>query len=178
MSKNSEKEFLFTDKYVRVAAVAGGLVLLDLLIKYWIQTTLSLHEEIPIIDGVFNINYVHNLGAAFGFMSGSSPNVRKIFLFGATAIAVFVILRILKRNSISQKMENVALSLILGGALGNAFNRLYLGYVIDFLHFHWRDLYHFPSFNIADIAICTGVGLLLIHQAISSQSQRHVLSMK
>jgi signal peptidase II len=178
MSKNCEKEFLFTDKYVRVAAIAGGIVLLDLLIKYWIQATLSLYEEIPIIDGVFNVNYVHNLGAAFGFMSGSNPNVRKTFLYGATAIAVFVILLILKRNSISQRMENVALSLILGGALGNAFNRLYLGYVIDFLHFHWRDLYHFPSFNIADIAICMGVGLLLIHQAILSQSQRRVPSME
>ncbi|MBX9767492.1 MAG: signal peptidase II [Bdellovibrionales bacterium] len=162
-------------KYVQVAAIVGGVVFLDLLTKYWIQACLSLHEEIIIINGVFNINYAQNLGAAFGFMSGSSPSVRKIFLFGTAAIAIFVIFRMLKRNSVLQRVENIALSLILGGALGNVLNRMYLGYVVDFLHFHWRDLYHFPSFNIADVAICMGAGLLLIHQAISPPMKKYNL---
>jgi len=162
-------------KIALISTIVCVVVLTDITLKIWIQRSLDLYEEIPVISGFFNINYIHNFGAAFGFMSGTAPEVRKVFLFGITAIATFVILKMLKRNSISQILENIALSLILGGALGNALNRLYLGYVVDFLHFHWQERHHFPSFNVADIAICLGVGILLLQQFRTGRSisQRH-----
>lgn len=157
-------------KYRLVAAIAVMVLILDLVFKFWIQNALSLHQEIEVISGFFNINYVRNLGAAFGLMSGWGSQLRKVFFLVTTSSAVLVMLYLLKRNRPSQKIDNIALSLILGGALGNAVNRAYLGYVIDFLHFHWREQYHFPSFNFADVATCLGVGTILHHQFISERS--------
>ena len=154
-------------KYLFSSVIVVMVVLVDAVLKYSIQNSLALHEEISVIDGFFNINYIHNFGAAFGLMGGSSPQVRKLFFLVTTTAAIFVILILLKKNKISQQIENIGLSLILGGALGNALNRAHLGYVIDFIHFHWKNLYHFPSFNIADIAICFGVGVLTFHQFIA-----------
>ena len=63
----------------------------------------------------------------------------------------------IRNNSNTKRAENFALALILGGAIGNLANRLWLGYVTDFIDFHWRSIYHFPAFNVADVAICLGV---------------------
>ena len=160
-----------TRKYLLVAAVVMAVSMLDFVFKYWIQSSLSLHEEIEVVTGFFNINHIHNLGAAFGLMGESNSEIRKIFFLVTTSSAILVILYLLKRNKPSQRVENVALSLILGGALGNAANRAYLGYVIDFLHFHWQNQHHFPSFNFADVAICLGVGILLLHQFLAKRSR-------
>jgi len=141
------------------------LVLSTLFLDRWtksmIQSRFSLNQSISVIDDFFNITYVRNTGVAFGiFSSISSPS--KAFLLSAfTALAAVVVVVYSYRSPARDRLLQVALGFILGGALGNLYDRISYGYVIDFLEFYFRN-YHWPSFNIADSAISTGVVLLAI----------------
>jgi signal peptidase II len=103
---------------------------------------------------------VHNFGAAFSFLNNEGGWQRWGFTVFA-AIVSLVILVWIARLSTQQKLEGVALALILGGALGNLYDRVTLGYVVDFLDFHWSG-WHFPAFNIADSGICLGAFILIL----------------
>lgn len=149
-------------RYLALIGLVIAIVLFDLSIKALIQQNLNLHQELPLLKGFFNINYVQNMGAAFGLMSSADERFRILFFSVVITAAVLALLGMLRKSIAKSLYESVSLSLILGGALGNAINRLQLGYVVDFLHFHWRDIYHFPSFNLADISICIGVALFII----------------
>lgn len=135
--------------------IALVVFLLDQASKYWIATTFRIGQSRPIIPEVFHLTYVRNTGGAFGLFKGWVPLLVIISL-----VAIFVILRIaIMQRTVSprRRLGQVAISTILGGALGNLTDRLHLGYVIDFLDFRvW------PVFNVADIAITVGVGLLII----------------
>lgn len=117
---------------------------------------MHLYESIPLIPH-FSLTYVHNIGAAFSLFSGQ----RWILAVIAALISV-VILVMIYRNT-NRKGENIALSLILGGALGNLFDRIYHGYVIDFFDFYIGN-WHYPIFNVADCAICVGFVLFFLMQ--------------
>jgi signal peptidase II len=107
-----------------------------------------------------NFDLVHNDGAAFGFMQDQSG--WQLWIFVGIALAVSIgILMWLWRSSSMHPLTASALSLILGGALGNLYDRITTGYVIDFIDLHYND-YHWPSFNLADSAICIGLVLLLL----------------
>jgi len=108
----------------------------------------------------FNFTYVHNYGAAFSFLENAGGWQRWFFTAIAVVVSV-VILWWLKQSPRSQKMLPVAFAFILGGALGNVYDRLVHGYVIDFLDFYVNN-YHWPAFNIADSAIFIGAALLII----------------
>ena len=149
-------------KLTLVLTIVLLVVLLDVATKLMVATSMALGEEVPIINGFFNIDHLHNYGAAFGLMSGTTPLLRKLFLYGTNVAALALVSWMLVRNVSSMILDKIGLSLILGGAIANSMNRLYSGHVTDFLHFHWRGRHHFPSFNIADIAICVGVGLVLL----------------
>jgi signal peptidase II len=143
-----------------IALVAAVLVL-DRWSKWMIDTTLSLNQTVTVIDGLFNITYVPNTGIAFGILnSASMPAKRMLFSLFAAAAALGVVIYSL-RSPVSNRLLQVGLSLILAGALGNMYDRLAHGYVIDFLDFHFRS-YHWPSFNVADSALVAGVGLLAL----------------
>jgi signal peptidase II len=103
---------------------------------------------------------VHNFGAAFSFLNNEGGWQRWGFTIFA-AIVSLVILVWIARLSTQQKLEGVALALILGGALGNLYDRVTLGYVVDFLDFHWSGR-HFPAFNVADSGICLGAFILIL----------------
>ncbi|MDD3087397.1 MAG: signal peptidase II [Candidatus Omnitrophica bacterium] len=122
---------------------------LDQLTKLIVTANLTLQDSIPLIKGVFSLTLIHNRGAAFGIFK----NQLHIFIF-ISLIAVALIYSMLKNNK-SGKLYSLSLSLILAGALGNLLDRVFLGYVIDFLDFHiW------PVFNIADSAITCGTLIL------------------
>jgi signal peptidase II len=107
----------------------------------------------------FNLLYVHNTGAAFSFLSDASGWQRWLFAviaFGVCGLLTFW----MRRTSFTNKMANIAYALIIGGALGNLFDRMYHGFVVDFLDFYYGS-YHWPAFNIADSAICIGAALLI-----------------
>lgn len=140
-------------------AIAALVVLLDQLTKLWIVSDFVLGES-RTITGFFNLVRAHNEGAAFSFLSDAGGWQRWFFTFLAIAISLVLIVWIsrLPRHKIN---EGFALALILGGALGNLYDRLTLGYVVDFLDFHWAG-WHFAAFNVADMGISVGAGLIII----------------
>src|SRR5262249_45281713 len=141
------------------------LVLATLILDRWtkvlIQNRFTLNESVPIIDGFFDITYVKNTGVAFGIFSSISSPAKSVLLSLFTACAVVVVVAYSVRSPARKRLLQVALALILGGALGNLYDRLAYGYVVDFLEFYVGN-YHWPSFNVADSAISTGVALLAI----------------
>jgi len=129
--------------------------------KALIQKRFGLNESIPVIDGFFNITYVRNTGVAFGIFDPLSLPAKSVLLSVFTAFAAVVVILYSVRSSVRNRLLQIALALILGGALGNLYDRIAYGYVIDFLEFYARS-YHWPSFNVADSAISIGVALLAL----------------
>jgi signal peptidase II len=144
--------------------VAVAVVILDQVTKYIVNTSMLLHDSIPIINGLFNFTYVKNPGAAFGFLAGAPPFFRSVFFIGVTVAAIMLILYYIRKTKTEEPLLTASFSLIMGGAVGNLIDRVRFGEVIDFL-----DLYigphHWPAFNIADSAISVGA-ILLIYDMI------------
>lgn len=140
-------------------AVAATLLLLDQYSKLRILERYA-YGEGEFFTSFFNLVRVHNYGAAFSFLSDAGGWQRWAFSLLAAVISVVIVLWI-SRLSTQRKLEGLALALILGGALGNLYDRLTLGYVVDFLDFHWSGR-HFPAFNIADSGISVGAVLLIL----------------
>ena len=134
------------------------LALADQGTKQYIGTLLA-PGEILGITGFFNLVLVFNRGAAFSFLSNASGWQRELFA-GIALVASAVIVALLWRAS-QERLFSAGLALILGGALGNLFDRIVLGHVVDFLDFHALG-YHWPAFNLADSAISVGAALLII----------------
>ena len=141
--------------------LAVGTLVLDRWSKALIQNRFDLNESARVIDGFFNITYVRNTGVAFGLFSSVSSPAKSLLLSVFTAFAAIVVITYSVRSSARNRLLQVALALILGGALGNLYDRLSYGYVVDFLEFY-VGTYHWPSFNVADSAISIGVGLLAL----------------
>src|SRR5215467_9144340 len=117
------------------------LVVLTLLLDRWtkslIQSRFTLNESITVIDGLFNITYVRNTGVAFGIFSSISSPAKSLLLSVFTAFAAVVVVTYSIRSSVRNRLLQVALALILGGALGNLYDRLAYGYVVDFLELYF-----------------------------------------
>ena len=141
--------------------IAGLVLFSDRISKFAISSKFDLGQPVPVIDGLFNITYVQNTGVAFGIFSSISSPVKSVLLSVFTAFAAIVVITYSVRSPVRNRLLQVALALILGGALGNLYDRLAYGYVVDFLEVYWRA-YHWPSFNVADSAISIGVLLLAI----------------
>ncbi len=139
-----------------VTAVA--IVVLDFLSKRWVEGTLRPGEVIPVTP-FFNLVLTHNPGAAFSFLAQASGWQRPFFI-GITLAAAFIIVYLLRRHW-QDTLFGLALSLILGGALGNLWDRIMLGHVVDFLDFHAAG-WHWPAFNVADSAITVGAALVVL----------------
>jgi len=139
------------------------LSLIALILDQWskiaISGSMSLYESIILIPG-FNLTYVHNTGAAFSFLSEAGGWQR--WFFAAMALIISVVLTVwLYRLKSHETLLAVALALVLGGAIGNLIDRLAYGYVIDFLDVYYQT-WHWPAFNVADMAISGGVFLMLL----------------
>lgn len=137
--------------------LAGLVVLLDHLTKWWISTTMAYQETIPVFP-FFALVHVHNYGAAFSFLADAGGWQRWFFI-GIGIVATVIIVRLLKTHAHEPRMA-LGLALVLGGALGNVIDRAVLGYVVDFLYFHYQG-FAWPAFNVADSAISVGAGLLI-----------------
>ncbi len=140
--------------------VAATLVL-DRWTKSLIRSNFALHESTPVIDGFFDITYLRNTGVAFGIFSSLSSPLKSILLSSIAAIAVGAVILYSVRTPAGARLLQVALSLILGGALGNLYDRIAYGYVVDFLELYVGS-YSWPAFNVADSAISIGVALLAV----------------
>ena len=136
--------------------VALCVVLLDQASKEWVRGAFSLHESVPVIPGFFHLTYVRNTGAAWGLFSGQNVAL------SALALVMLAVLVVFRRKILPPgRVHRVALGLLCGGIAGNLFDRLRLDYVVDFLDFFVRNS-HFPAFNVADSAICIGVGIYVL----------------
>ncbi|MBQ1216260.1 MAG: signal peptidase II [Firmicutes bacterium] len=136
-----------------------ALIGLDWLTKYWIQTSMALNDTIPVIDGIFHITYIHNYGAAFSILQGKQSFLLIVTGIAMTAILAYMVIGQIKKKAAS--MELWSLALILAGGIGNFIDRVRFGYVVDFFDFRiW------PIFNVADIAVCCGCGLLVFYVLI------------
>jgi len=151
--------------------IALGIVLLDQATKALIVRTMRLGESIPVVPGFFDIVFVLNPGAAFGFLAGLPAGLRgPLFTLISLAAVVLIIVyrtRYLRHN----RLASAALALILGGAIGNLIDRLRYGMVVDFLDAHVHQ-YHWPAFNVADSAISIGVGLMLLDLVLEWRRER------
>ena len=151
--------------------IALAVVLLDRLSKWTVARALPLHESVQIVPSFFRLTHVQNRGAAFGIFD-ESPTAWKLgILIFFSLIALAVVLTILWKNSHQFSLSGIALSLVLGGAMGNLWDRLMSGYVVDFLDFYIGS-YHWPAFNVADSAIVIGAILLVGEILFTKNPQR------
>ncbi len=140
--------------------IALGVVLLDRITKSAIANKMAMYSSIQIIPKFFRITHVENTGAAFGLFADSPSQWKISILVLFSVLALGIVVALLWRNSHVMTMTGVGLSLILGGALGNLWDRLMHGRVVDFLVFYIGQ-YQWPAFNAADSAIVIGAGLLV-----------------
>lgn len=153
----ASQDIMPRQKFAAWLLLSAMVIAIDLLTKYWVQSTLAYSEQRPLTT-FFDLVLFHNQGAAFSFLAGAG-GWQRTFFSAIALIASAVIIYLLRKHP-GQKLFCFGLSLILGGALGNLYDRLTLGYVVDFLYFHYQ--YHYwPAFNVADSAITGGVILLL-----------------
>ena len=141
--------------------IALVVILLDQLVKALILGHFQ-YGESRYVTSFFNIVRAHNTGAAFSFLAGASGWQRWFFVGLGAVASVFIVWML--RSHGGQKLFALALSLILGGAVGNVVDRLQHGYVVDFIQVHWSNQYFFPSFNVADSAITLGAILLILDE--------------
>lgn len=141
-----------------------GLALLVLVLdqasKHAIEATFQFGEQLALIPSFFNLTLAYNPGAAFSFLADAGGWQRYFFTALALGVSVFIVFLLKKHHA--ETRYALALALILGGALGNAIDRMLLGHVIDFIQIHYQQRWYYPAFNIADSAICIGAVLMVI----------------
>lgn len=146
-------------------AVAAAIIALDQASKALASQYLPFEQSLRVIPAFFNLTLIHNKGAAFGLFQ----NQLHLFLI-FSLIAIIIIFIISLRYARKEPKLQILLGLVLGGAFGNLIDRLRIGYVVDFLDFYLFK-YHWPAFNVADSAICVGIGILTI-MLLNNQQER------
>ena len=146
-----------------------GVLVLDQATKLYVHTTFALHESYPVITDLLAFTYVRNSGAAFGILARQSQEFLRLFFPAVTVVALTGLLVYFVRVPYQQTLTLYGLCLVMGGAIGNGIDRLWLGQVIDFIDVSWYA-YHWPAFNVADSSICIGVGLLLLDSFRTARS--------
>ena len=149
--------------------LCGFVFVLDQVSKSAISSWLPYGGSSSVIDGFFNLVHVRNTGIAFSLFADAAPWFREVVLPVAQSAIIVVILAFLWKVGESARLSRVALALVLGGAAGNLYDRLLHGYVTDFLDFYLAT-YHWPAFNVADSAITTGAGLLILDSMLGRHS--------
>jgi len=170
------------DRRIWMLVIAAIVITLDRVSKRWINAHLALGHVIAVIPRsasaadtakmliTFRITHVLNTGAAFSMFENMNEHTVRNLLVSFSIIAVIVVLTMLWKVGKTFTMTSVALALILGGALGNLYDRVVYSHVVDFLEFHIAH-YHFPDFNVADSCIVIGACLLLLEMLLP---QKHV----
>ncbi len=148
-------------------ALAALIVVLDIWTKGLASDALSLYRPHQVTPWL-NLTLAHNYGAAFSFLSSAGGWQRWFFTVLASAVTLVLILWLLKLPP-ADRLTGLALSLVIGGAIGNLIDRIHNGYVVDFIDVYYRDA-HWPAFNLADSAITCGVILLLVSGLLLSKT--------
>jgi signal peptidase II len=148
-------------KRIPFLAISAAIIIFDLWTKALVLAKIALYETVSVIPNFIQLVHVRNTGAAFGIgANASSDLVPKLLHFGAIAVFLIVVAYAF-RSSVSERLLQTGLHLILGGAIGNLIDRFRFGYVVDFLDVYVGK-HHWPAFNVADSAICIGIALLFL----------------
>lgn len=131
--------------------------IIDRLSKIWALKTLKDNNDVVIIKNIFSLSYLENRGAAWGIFQGKTN-----FLLIITVLVIIGIIYFIFKYKPKNKLIRISLSFIIGGAIGNMYDRLVNKYVVDFIYFHYKDVYSFPTFNVADISVVIGTILLAL----------------
>ncbi|HAS83368.1 MAG TPA: signal peptidase II [Verrucomicrobia bacterium] len=149
-------------------SIAIVLTVLDQLTKVIVCRSFLLYEAVPVIPGLFNLRYIQNTGAAWGMFAGGH------YWLSGLSLVVLAGLVMFQRHFFNRTLlDQCAFGIMMGGIIGNLIDRVRLSYVVDFLDFHWNDA-HFPAFNVADAAICSGVALYMLSQGLQARRQRRI----
>lgn len=154
-------------KVGRWYSLAVLIVVLDQLTKQWVSSSFSYGESLELLP-FLNLTLVHNMGAAFSFLSDAGGWQRWFFAIVSLIVSVVLIFW-LSRLPARQYLLATALALVLGGAIGNLWDRVFLGYVVDFIDVFYQK-HHWPAFNIADTSITVGAILLILESLFSSKT--------
>ncbi len=145
-------------KYMIFLLIMAAILLIDQVTKGLVTQRFSLHENLEVIPGFFNLTHIRNTGGAFGLLAGEASRLRTGLFLAISCVALGIIFYLYARIPPGKPWLNAGLAMIFGGALGNLIDRLRFGEVVDFLDFHIGTL-HWPAFNVADSAISAGVGI-------------------
>ncbi len=163
--------------YLFLAIVSVVTLGLDLGTKAWAEKALDLRPPVTVVANYVDFILARNKGGAWGLLQTTSELVRRPFFLLVSALAIGFIVTLFSRLQPRQRALRWGLPLVLGGALGNVFDRIHYGWVIDFIDVHVTRNgieHHWPTFNVADIAICVGVGLMAIDMIAGKRPARHV----
>ncbi len=157
----SDARFSFKQSGVRWLWLAALVFVADIAIKLIVMNQMGYgwQHRIEILP-FFNLLYIHNHGAAFSFLN-DQPGWQRWFFTAVAFVVSFMLIFWMSKLPAKEKWQNIAYALIIGGALGNVFDRLVHGFVIDYLDVYWNT-YHWPAFNLADSAICIGAAMLVL----------------
>lgn len=145
---------------IRFICIFMVVVILDQISKWWILANFTIHESREIIAGFFHLTYLTNTGAAFGIMAGPPSLGRQLFFVAVVIIALIAVYFIHKKVAVESRWYTVSLAMLSGGAVGNLIDRVMHGAVVDFFDFFIGN-HHWPAFNVADMAITTGVFIFI-----------------
>jgi len=148
-------------KYWVLLIFCLGILLLDQWTKSMVVQRLPLYQRVEVIQGFFNLTHVRNTGGAFGIFGGEKGGVGSLLFVVVSLLAIGAIIFLFIKIREGEKTLALSFSLVLSGAIGNLIDRLRYGEVVDFLDFH-LSTYHWPAFNVADSAICIGIGLMAL----------------
>jgi signal peptidase II len=171
MNGNSQTRRAMRKYFFLIAAL---VLLLDRAAKWAVAGSIPLHDSVTVIPGFFHLTHVENTGAAFGLFAESAAQWKVGALVSFSVIALVVVTALLWKNSHALSTTTIGLSLILGGATGNLWDRMLTGHVVDFLDFYVGS-YHWPAFNVADSAIVVGA-VLLVSEIVFAKSGEVVKS--
>jgi len=152
--------------------IALAVFTFDQMTKAVVEANIPLHDVHPLIPGLLQLTHVKNRGAAFGIFADAPSQAKLVLVVFLSVVALAVVVTLLWRNHPGARRTGVGLALILGGAVGNLFDRLVHGSVVDFAEFYMGS-YHFPVFNVADSAIVIGAALLLLDMMLSRPLEIH-----
>ena len=167
-------------KYWILLIFCFGILLLDQWTKYVVVQKLALYQKVEMIQGFFSLIHVRNTGGAFGIFGGEKGGLGSVFFLIVSLLAIGAIVFLFVKIRENEKILALSFSLVLSGAIGNLIDRLRYGEVIDFLQFYlsflpWRIFNPWPTFNVADSAICIGMGLLAL-ELLKRDSKRNTKS--
>ncbi len=152
-------------KYIKLAIIAGLIVIFDQITKAVILNAMPLYHSVPVIPEFFSLTHIHNPGGAFGFLANQSSSIRNFLFLFISLLAICLIFYFYKNTPKTHPLLSTGFAMIFGGAIGNLIDRIRFGKVVDFLDFYIGNL-HWPAFNVADSAVTVGIFIFIFHLLI------------